>query len=318
MFLGHREADRVSKADVVRWKEDSLSRGRTASTVRNDISEMSAIWTWGRRNGLLTSAENPFEGTLPPKPPKKARDPRAFTDAEAAAILLAARRQRGFLRWLPWVLCLTGARLNEICQSCKEDVLLQDGINVIRIHDEGDGRTVKNADSRRTVPLHPALIAEGFLDYVAGLPDGSPLWPDVKPDAIFELHSVTAGRKIARWLRGELGISDPRISPNHSWRHWFIGAARQAVMPLEVRSAITGHSAKLDESARYGDSMGTFIQVIAKFMAKVRCPVESPDPGSDGDDIPSIAKGISPQHSPTSAPALETWAECSLSTPGRV
>ena len=30
------------------------------------------------------------------------------------------------------------------------------GVPVIRIHDEGDGRTVKNADSRRTVPLHPA------------------------------------------------------------------------------------------------------------------------------------------------------------------
>jgi hypothetical protein len=33
-------------------------------------------------------------------------------------------------------------------------------------------------------------------------------------------------------------------------------------MPLvEVRSAITGHSAKMDESA--GDSMGTFVQVVA-------------------------------------------------------
>lgn len=95
---------------------------------------------------------------------------------------------------------------------------------------------------------------------MAAFPAGSPLWPDVAPDKVFGLRSVTAGRKVARWLRGDLGIKDPLISPNHSWRHWFIGACR-VVMPIEVRSAITGHSAKMDESAAYGDGMGTFVQV---------------------------------------------------------
>lgn len=52
-------------------------------------------------------------------------------------------------------------------------------------------------------------------------------------------------------------------------------------MPVEVRSAITGHSAKLDESAGYGDGMGTMLQVMAGFMAKVRGPAFSDaDPGS--------------------------------------
>jgi hypothetical protein len=154
--LGHRDADQVTKTDAVRWKEDILKRGRNAATVRNDISEMSAIWAWGINNGKLRSPDNPFRGILPPKAKKKGREPRAFTDDEAARILQAARLEHGYLRWLPWVLCLTGARLNEICQSDKQDVTTRDGVPVIRTHDEGDGRTVKNADSRRTVPLHPA------------------------------------------------------------------------------------------------------------------------------------------------------------------
>jgi hypothetical protein len=107
-FLGHRDAARVTKADAVRWKEEALGRGLNASTVRNDISEMSAVWACGNRNGRLTGA-NPFEGTLPPKARQKARNPRAFTDDEARRVLEAAREQRGCLRWLPWVLCLTGA-----------------------------------------------------------------------------------------------------------------------------------------------------------------------------------------------------------------
>jgi hypothetical protein len=54
-FLGHRDADQVAKADVVRWKEEALGRGLTVSTVRNDISEMSAIWAWAIGNGKLRS-----------------------------------------------------------------------------------------------------------------------------------------------------------------------------------------------------------------------------------------------------------------------
>jgi integrase len=272
-FMGHQDADRVTKADAVSWKEDALRRGRNAATVRNDISEMSAVWAWGLQNGKLHSDENPFRGILPPKAKKKGREPRAFTDDEAARILKAAREEKGSLRWLPWVLCLTGARLNEICQSDRREVVTRDGVPVIRIHDEGEGRTVKNADSRRTVPLHPALIAEGFLNYVDALPSNSTIWPDIKPDAVFGLRSTTAGRKVSRWLRATLRITDPLISPNHSWRHWFIGACRKIVMPIEVRSAITGHSAKMDESPAYGDGMGTFVEVVAGYLSKVQAPL---------------------------------------------
>jgi hypothetical protein len=47
----------------------------------------------------------------------------------------------------------------------------------------------------------------------------------------------------------------------------------RVVMPVEVRSAITGHSAKMDESAGYGEGMGTFVQVVAAHLAKVECPL---------------------------------------------
>jgi hypothetical protein len=44
-------------------------------------------------------------------------------------------------------------------------------------------------------------------------------------------------------------------------------------MPLKVRSVITGHSAKMDKTAAYGDRMGTFVQVVAGHLAKVKCPL---------------------------------------------
>ena len=42
IFLGHRNAERVTKADGVRWKEEALRRHRTAATVRNDLWRLNA------------------------------------------------------------------------------------------------------------------------------------------------------------------------------------------------------------------------------------------------------------------------------------
>jgi integrase len=275
-FVGHRDAAKVTKADAVRWKEEAQSRGLTAATIRNDVSEMSAVWRWAIRSGKLEV--NPFEGVAPPKEKRrKQHQRRAFTDAEAAAILTAARGKKGFMRWLPWVCCLTGARLSEVCQSVKEDVMEMDGVTVLRIHDEGDSddnpRWLKNEDSRRDIPIHPALTAEGFLDYVRRLPARSPLFPDARPDEVFGRRSTIAGRQISRWLKQELKITDPRISPNHSWRHYFVSACRRVEMHPEVRSALTGHSAKMDESAHYGDGMGSFVRLLAANIAKVQPPL---------------------------------------------
>jgi integrase len=149
---------------------------------------------------------------------------------------------------------------------------------MLRITDEGDvdqdaPRSLKNEDSRRDVPIHPALVAEGFLDYARGLPTGSPLFPDAKPDKVFGLWSTNAGKKISRWLKQDLNIRDERLSPNHSWRHYFIEACRRVGMNQEVRSALTGHSARMDESAGYGDAIKTFVHLLADNLAKVMSPV---------------------------------------------
>ena len=275
VFIGHRDAARVSKADAVRWKEDMMGRGLHASTARNDISECSAVWAWGMKNCKLPTTENPFAGISPPKARKKGRDPRAFTNDEAAMILQAARSETGWKRWLPWVLCLTGARVGEVVQSDRGDVSVEDGIPVLRIHDQGAGRSLKNAESRREVPLHPALVGEGFLAYVAALKPGSALFPDIPADKVFGTRAATASKRMGLWLRKSLALTDAAISPAHSFRHWFIGAGRRAGIPLEAGSAMTGHSVRVNESAGYGDSLKSMHAILAAHLARIPCPVKA-------------------------------------------
>ncbi len=93
-FFGHRDAGRVTKADAVRWKTEAQQRGLSAATVRNDVSEMSAVWRWGLSHDMTFLHGNPFTGILPPKPKRQATI-RPFTDAEATAILQAAGAAQG-------------------------------------------------------------------------------------------------------------------------------------------------------------------------------------------------------------------------------
>jgi integrase len=271
-FLGHEDAAGVTKSDAVRWKEDAQTRGRAAATIRNDLSEMSAVWAWGLRTGKLSGA-NPFQGVSPAKPKKRERPVRPYTLSEVQTVLLAARQSRSpFLRWTPWLLCFTGARVGEIAQATTGDVLSMGGVTVLRIHDDGEGSTLKTEASRRNVPIHPALEAEGFLAYVGTLPAGSTLWPDIPVSATFGTRSQEASRRMSRWLRG-IGVVDPLISPAHSWRHWFIDAARQARIPEEVRDALTGHSRRLNESAGYGHGTKSFLEVLAEDLARIPSPL---------------------------------------------
>ncbi len=278
-FVGHDDAARLTKADVSRWKQDMQARGKSPKTVRNDISELSGAFAWGVRHGLLTA--NVFEGMLPPKKTAeaKAKKVRTYTDAEVGMLLGAARRETGALRWLVWCLALTGARLGEVVQSVKEDIVTAEGVDCLRIHDEDDHtrqrgeakRSVKNAGSNRLVPIHPALQAEGFLDYVASLPAHSPLFPSIAPDSLFGTRAAIAQKIVSRWVRG-LGISDASISPAHSFRHWLITAARRGRVHRELRDAITGHSLKLNEADDYGISPREMPTLLLEAIAKVAVP----------------------------------------------
>jgi hypothetical protein len=172
--LGHDDASRVTSADAIGFKEGRLKEV-AVQTVRNDISELSAIWQWAVRNQKV--ATNPFKSISPAKPKRAASGRQLpFDEAEARQLLEASRNAKGCLRWLPWLLCFTGARVGEIAQARKEDVTRSEGGNwVLHIHADGPSRTIKTDHSERLVPLHPALIAEGFSEYVAALPAGAAL-----------------------------------------------------------------------------------------------------------------------------------------------
>jgi integrase len=186
---------------------------------------------------------------------------RGFDDNEAATILRAARAATDPVkRWVPLLGAYSGARLSEICQLRAEDIAEVNGIWSMKILPEAG--SVKTAGSERIVPLHPAVIEAGFLQYVSNLTPG-PIFPALPPDR-FGKRGGNGTRVIGQWVR-RLGLTDKRISPSHSWRHRFKTLGRRYELMSDIANAITGHHRKT-----VADSYGEFpIEALYRELCKI-------------------------------------------------
>lgn len=238
-FLGHSDARRVRPEDFVEWKARLLGEGLAAKTIRDGkLAPVRAIFQWAADNRKIEA--NPgARVTIDVKATATERR-RGYSDEEAILVLSKARIEREHhLRWAPWVSAYTGARIAEICQLRSEDVKEIGGVWCIALAAEAG--SLKNANSERIVPIHPALEAEGFLKFAASAPAG-PLFSQLKPDR-FGSRGGTGTKVISRWIRS-LGITDKRISPSHSWRHRLKTLGRRYSLAVDILNAMTGHGRK--------------------------------------------------------------------------
>jgi integrase len=262
-FLEHDDASRVSTADIRSWRnhlrDEATHKGKRLSpqTINGGyLSAVKTVFKHAADDGLIP--DNPALPVPPVQTVKVAKlRERSHTDAEAATILRAASgEQEGRLseytrfarRWVPWVLAYCGARVGEIAQLRKEDVQQVAGIWVMNLTPEAG--SIKDKEARK-VPLHPHLIQQGFLTFVASRPDG-PLFYDGQRQRKGILNHSRADKVthyLREWVRS-LGITTPQ--PNHAWRHRFITLARRYEMSERASKAIVGH-APGEQHLEYGD-----------------------------------------------------------------
>jgi integrase len=264
--LGHQEGERITKADMVGWKDALLASGKGPKTVKNHVDIIHALYNSAVTNERLQRKDNPAHGVKVAQRADPAKRRLPFDDADAALILATSRREQGSKRWIPWLLAFTGARLDEVSQARKSDVRQEAGIWYLDINFE-HGKKLKNVGSARRVPLHRAILDEGFEGYVRSLPEDSLLFPELKPDR-FGSPGGKATKVIGRWIRG-LGITDPRKAPSHSWRHRFKDVCRRAGVEKAIHDALTGHASS-DVGDQYG--LGYPLETLAEAIAKLPVP----------------------------------------------
>ncbi|PUA99159.1 hypothetical protein C8C99_4042 [Acidovorax sp. 107] len=154
--------------------------------------------------------------------------------------------------WLPLLGLFGGLRLKEASQLRLTDVRQVDGVWGLDLNEDTPDKSLKNEQSARLVPLHPALVAAGFLDYCDRLRREGfrRVFPELSCVASDARYSKDSGRRMSMMLE-KLGMPRDGGRVFHSFRHNMNNAL--ARVPAEVlgfadatlarvaRYAIMGH-----------------------------------------------------------------------------
>ena len=279
--VGHNDAARITKADMVAWKDALVALGRAPKGIKDgQLAATRSIFNYAIANDLL--AFNPAVGVTVKQRKKAGTKMLGYSDAEVASILvLAAAQAKPDRRWLPWLMALSGARVGELAQLWGQRIVQVNGIWLMKIAPAEDGGTLKNEGSERDVPIHSAILERGFLDFVRSRGDGPLFYRGAK--ATKDKASRGRGARhaskgvanhLASWVRDN-GFTDERKAPNHALRHWFKTACQRAEVQDSIADAIQGHKGSRGEADTYRH---TGIEVMAKAIASIKVPSVSDKP----------------------------------------
>ncbi len=138
-------------------------------TINTQLGHINSFFLWCERHEYIE--RNPATG-LKLKLSKKANEERSVystDDLERIFTLLREDKLHGWQQhklWISLVGLYTGARQNEICQLQTDNIVVKDNIVCFEITDEVEGTSLKNAGSKRLVPISPVLLKLNFLDLV--------------------------------------------------------------------------------------------------------------------------------------------------------
>jgi integrase len=156
-FLDHDDATKVTKADLIHWRDALKADGKTNATWNKRLSLIGQVFKRAVADDLLPS--DPTVGLRLDKGKPKPWLP--YSDEETVAILKAARKETSpALRWAHWVMALSGMRVGEVLQLTGDDITQdpKSGVWSIAVKDAPEeGKTTKNSKPRH-VPLQPPAL----------------------------------------------------------------------------------------------------------------------------------------------------------------
>jgi integrase len=253
VFLGSEDATKLTRKDLIAWRDKMLAdKALSRETIRDRIAAVKSLLQYAVDNEHLPA--NVAAGLTVKKGRGESNEKpvREFTVEEAMLILSKSREKTGLLRWAPWLMAYSAARIGEVAQLRKQDIVSdKEGNWQMRL--EPEAGTVKS-NKKRGIPIHSAVIAEGFVDYVVGLKNERIFSELYTSDSLRKDSTKLASKasqRVAKWLREELGITDKKLRPSHSWRHLFNTMSRSNEMDLEVRKSMVGHMDNIT-AAGYG------------------------------------------------------------------
>lgn len=257
------------------------------ATAKGHMKAVAALFDFAVETGLLPHAHpNPAKGfKFRPRPP--AREQRDAWSVDELRVLFStpvytgrhARWpsksgdvvRRDALFWLPLLGAFQGARLEELAQLRRADIGCEEGIWFLRITDEGEGQSVKNANSIRRVPLHSELLRVGFLNYLDSVTAASSdqVFPDLEPSGPAKKYGHNFSKAFGAYCAAT-GLKRPGLV-FHSFRHTVTTRLIGAGLTETMVDHLLGRSSGTSETAiRYAKRPE--LPVLAQALERLTYP----------------------------------------------
>jgi integrase len=243
----------IQKKHVWRYRDWMNDKNLSRRTAKNRIKGLMTLLEAARKALISNLQMNVFDdidvSMMPDTPSDEARRPFEIRELnllfKSSAYTSQAFEREGqtseALYWGPLLGAYCGLRIEEACQMLVSDIKSHDGVWYLRITDEDEEQTLKNANSWRRVPVHRELIQCGFLAYAAEQKQAGEkrLFPSLRNDNKYSKWAPALTKRFGRYL-DEIGLDDSRLD-FHALRYTLRQQLTLCSVPEEVRDAWTGH-----------------------------------------------------------------------------
>ena len=248
----------------VTWLQEES--GLSVRTMQARMTCLRNLLKVGLEDGLISS--NPFSNTSirTPAGVTDQQGYRPFTKQELIAIFTELKtRDAPMKRMLLYILLCTGCRLSDALQIRTTDLKrTSKGVWFFDWRHEPTGALPvllksKTKNNRQT-PVHKRLLDEGLLH-----------WKTAEQARLLG-NNIPTTSAFSNWFKGvlrKLEIYESKKTVLHSLRGTAKDLWREASIPVDVRSALTGHVSKDVGEASYGAGLQMQPEVLAKELAKV-------------------------------------------------
>ncbi|ENP8456747.1 tyrosine-type recombinase/integrase [Photobacterium damselae] len=248
----HKEFNGLDGKALINANKKHRKPTLSPDSVKDYLQKSSSFFEWCVQMELTDI--NPFKGIKFKKTRKDSEAKSAYSEQEleilfSTEIHTQHKYRHAYYYWLPILGALTDARLNELYQLYKADVIQVDEVWAIQIDDRFEGQKLKNNFSRRIIPLHEKIIELGFIDYIQKV-KGERIFPELKNTR------DGYGSAASKWFaRHKTKLSFGRGYDFHSFRHTVATQLKQKSVSPIVAAEILGHAQNNITYDRYGKNM---------------------------------------------------------------
>ncbi|EHY8549380.1 TPA: tyrosine-type recombinase/integrase [Vibrio parahaemolyticus] len=255
-FVDQQKVVSITSSIAMAYRDELLGRGLSHKTLRDYFAAIKQFMNWCVVQELIGS--NPFAHVkLPTKSTSSHSQRQRWGEKELTRLFSSRAFQEQDLsfQWASKIMVLHGCRPSEACQLRVADIHIDGSIPIISFTDSGEQQHLKNASSKRQVPIHQRLLKSGFLDYVK----------ERQQHKKIQLFDFIPRGKDADWSKdfrdtmGDVltacGFKAGSRPTAYSFRHTFVDELKQANVEEHIVAQIVGHKNASMTYGHYGKQL---------------------------------------------------------------